>query len=160
MYETLCKITRYAFIVCYARQHKPHLHRNKISHCVVHGLFGFDSILGLTISIMCLQRWPKTALGVFVTSVPAANSSEVRSEQLLQEVQQILAITGERYLIGHSQVPQPRVMWRLLHRTWLRRLPLLAELTGNTRCRCDARYCAWRLFLRICDFFCGQCLWT
>ena len=42
---------------------------------------------------------------MFVTQVSAANSSDVRGEQLLAQVEQIVAITGSPKvnLIGHSQ---------------------------------------------------------
>lgn len=71
---------------------------------LVHGLFGFDSILGIDYFYNVPSALTKDGARVFVTSVPAANSSEVRGEQLLQEVQQILAITGAQKvnLIGHS----------------------------------------------------------
>lgn len=71
---------------------------------LVHGLFGFDSILGIDYFYQIPSALTKDGAQVFVTSVPAANSSEVRGEQLLQEVQQILAITGAQKvnLIGHS----------------------------------------------------------
>lgn len=71
---------------------------------LVHGLFGFDDILGIDYFYGIPYALTKDGAKVFVTSVSAANSSEVRGEQLLQEVQEILAITGAQKvnLIGHS----------------------------------------------------------
>lgn len=70
-----------------------------------HGMFGFSSILG---SVDYWYGIPQelTANGatVFETQVAAINSSELRGEQLLSQVKQILAITGAAKvnLIGHS----------------------------------------------------------
>ncbi|UAA38310.1 triacylglycerol lipase [Paraneptunicella aestuarii] len=71
---------------------------------LVHGLFGFDDILGIDYFYGIPQALSKDGAKVFVTSVSAGNSSEVRGEQLLQEVREILAITGAKKvnLIGHS----------------------------------------------------------
>lgn len=72
---------------------------------LVHGLFGWDSIGGT------VDYWHKIPAAlradgadVHVTQVSAANSTEVRGEQLLQQVKQILAITGAKKvnLVGHS----------------------------------------------------------
>lgn len=71
---------------------------------LVHGLFGFDSILGIDYFYGIPYALSKDGAKVYVTSVSAGNSSEVRGEQLLQEVREILAITGadKVNLIGHS----------------------------------------------------------
>ncbi|MCY7294659.1 triacylglycerol lipase [Alteromonas sp. a30] len=71
---------------------------------LVHGLFGFDSILGIDYFYGVPNALSRDGARVFVTSVSAANSSEVRGEQLRQEIQEILAITGAKKvnLIGHS----------------------------------------------------------
>ena len=71
---------------------------------LVHGLFGFDDILGIDYFYGIPHSLSKDGAQVYVTSVSAGNSSEVRGEQLLQEVREILAITGAQKvnLIGHS----------------------------------------------------------
>lgn len=78
--------------------------KTKYPIVLVHGLFGFDDILGIDYFYRIPGDLSKDGAQVFVTSVSAANSSEVRGEQLLQEVQNILAITGAAKvnLIGHS----------------------------------------------------------
>ena len=71
---------------------------------LVHGLFGFDNIgpveyfYGIPYAL-----WVDGAQ-VYTVSVSAANSTEVRGEQLLTQVKQILAASGASKvnLIGHS----------------------------------------------------------
>jgi len=71
---------------------------------LVHGLFGFDSILGIDYWYGIPSALRSDGATVYVTQVSAANSTEVRGEQLLTQVKQILAITGAAKvnLIGHS----------------------------------------------------------
>ncbi len=73
---------------------------------LAHGLGGARKIAGV------VDYWygitddlKSTGAQVFVTQVSAANSSEARGEQLLQQIQQILAMTGAAKvnLVGHSQ---------------------------------------------------------
>ncbi len=74
---------------------------------LAHGLLGFKQpLLGF------VEYWPgiaesleKDGARVFITDVSAVNSSYVRGEQLLAQVEQIVAITGAQKvnLIGHSQ---------------------------------------------------------
>ncbi len=70
------------------------------------GFLGFDSILD------AIDYWNGIPEGlaadgadVFVTRVSQVNSSEVRGEQLIRDIEEVLAVTGaERVnLIGHSQ---------------------------------------------------------
>ncbi len=72
---------------------------------LAHGMFGWDSILGT------VDYWygipsdlKKNGATVYTTQVSGLESSEVRGEQLLQQVNQILAISGKTKvnLIGHS----------------------------------------------------------
>ncbi len=72
---------------------------------LVHGLFGFDSLLG------AMDYWygmpAELRAGgatVYVASVSQANSSELRGEQLVAQLANLRAITGHRKfnLIGHS----------------------------------------------------------
>src|SRR6266542_1322455 len=61
---------------------------------LVHGIFGFDSFLGLDYFYGIPGALRHDGARVFVSQVSAANSNEVRGEQLLAEVKNILAITG------------------------------------------------------------------
>lgn len=71
---------------------------------LVHGLFGFDSLFGLDYFYGIPSALRHDGARVFVAQVSAANSTEVRGEQLLAEVRSILAITGASKvnLVGHS----------------------------------------------------------
>jgi triacylglycerol lipase len=72
---------------------------------LVHGIFGFDSFLGLDYFYGIPSALRHDGARVFVAQVSAANSHEVRGEQLLTQVKNIMAITGASKvnLIGHSQ---------------------------------------------------------
>jgi triacylglycerol lipase len=71
---------------------------------LVHGLFGFDNIGPLEYWYGIPSALRSGGAKVYVTSVSAANSTEVRGEQLLSQVKQIIAATGSGKvnLIGHS----------------------------------------------------------
>jgi triacylglycerol lipase len=71
---------------------------------LVHGLFGFDSIAGIEYFYDIPESLRGDGATVYVDTVSAANSTLVRGEQLLTQVQQILAATGAKKvnLIGHS----------------------------------------------------------
>ena len=71
---------------------------------LVHGLFGFDNIGPVEYFYGIPEALRDGGAQVYVTSVSAANSTEVRGEQLLTQVKQILAATGAAKvnLIGHS----------------------------------------------------------
>ena len=71
---------------------------------LVHGLFGFDSFLGVDYFYGIPSRLRQDGARVFVAQVSAASSTEVRGEQLLAQVKNIMAITGASKvnLIGHS----------------------------------------------------------
>ncbi len=71
---------------------------------LVHGLFGFDSFLGVDYFYGIPGALSQDGARVFVAQVSAANSTEVRGEQLLAQVKNIMAITGAAKvnLIGHS----------------------------------------------------------
>jgi triacylglycerol lipase len=72
---------------------------------LVHGLFGFDQILGNPYFFQIVPALRDGGARVFTVQVAAANNNDVRGEQLLQQVRQILAVTGATKvnLIGHSQ---------------------------------------------------------
>jgi triacylglycerol lipase len=71
---------------------------------LVHGLFGFDSLGPVDYFYGVASGLSSGGAKVYVTSVSASNSTEVRGEQLLTQVKQILAATGAAKvnLIGHS----------------------------------------------------------
>jgi triacylglycerol lipase len=71
---------------------------------LVHGLFGFDNIGPLEYFYGIPEDLRANGAQVFVSQVSAANSTEVRGEQLLAYVKQVLAVTGAQKvnLIGHS----------------------------------------------------------
>jgi len=71
---------------------------------LVHGLFGFDSLFGLDYFYGIPDALRSGGAKVYVAQVSAANSTEVRGEQLLAQVRNILAVTGAAKvnLIGHS----------------------------------------------------------
>ncbi len=71
---------------------------------LVHGLFGFDNIGPVEYWYGIPSALRSDGAKVYVTQVSAANSTEVRGEQLLAQVKQILAVTGAAKvnLIGHS----------------------------------------------------------
>ena len=71
---------------------------------LVHGLFGFDNIGLVEYWYGIPSALRRDGAKVYVTQISAANSTEVRGEQLLQQVRQIIAATGASKvnLIGHS----------------------------------------------------------
>ena len=79
----------------------------KTKHPIVlaHGLGGFDSLFGVVDYWYGIEgALEDGGAKVYVTTVSQLNATEVRGEQLLAQVQQILAITGKSKvnLIGHS----------------------------------------------------------
>ncbi|OHX10415.1 esterase/lipase family protein [Chromobacterium sphagni] len=72
---------------------------------LVHGIFGFGQLLGVDYFYQVPAALKADGAQVYVAEVSATDSNEARGEQLLQQVQQILAITGAQKvnLIGHSQ---------------------------------------------------------
>jgi triacylglycerol lipase len=75
---------------------------------LAHGMSGFSKIGSLDYWYGIPQDLAANGSTVFVTQVAAFNSSEVRGEQFLNQVQEILAITGAQKvnLIGHSHGTQ------------------------------------------------------
>ncbi|MES2300182.1 MAG: triacylglycerol lipase [Pseudomonadota bacterium] len=71
---------------------------------LVHGLFGFDNVGPVEYFYGVPAALRSGGAQVYVTQVSAANSTEVRGEQLLTQIRQILAVTGAAKvnLIGHS----------------------------------------------------------
>jgi triacylglycerol lipase len=71
---------------------------------LAHGLFGFNSIGPVEYFYGIPSALRSGGAQVYTTTVSAANSTEVRGEQLLAQVKQIIAATGKGKvnLIGHS----------------------------------------------------------
>ncbi len=71
---------------------------------LVHGMLGFDSILGMDYFYGVEDALEDKGAKVFAVQVTALDSSEARGEELLIQVEEILAITGASKvnLIGHS----------------------------------------------------------
>lgn len=79
--------------------------RTKYPIVLVHGLFGFDSILGVYDYWYGIGDELKAGgASVYTASVSAANSSEVRGEQLIRDLDRLRAVTGKSKfnLMGHS----------------------------------------------------------
>lgn len=72
---------------------------------LVHGIFGFDNIGPVEYFYGIPSALRADGARVYLVQVSAANSHEVRGEQLLSQVRQILAATGASKvnLMGHSQ---------------------------------------------------------
>lgn len=71
---------------------------------LAHGLFGFGSLVGVEYFYGIAPDLARNGANVWTTRVSTMNSSEVRGEQALQQVDTILALTGKSKvnLIGHS----------------------------------------------------------
>lgn len=79
--------------------------KTKYPIVLVHGLFGFDKIVGYPYFFNITKRLEKKGAVVFSPAISATNSTEERGEQLLVEINKILNETGAEKvnLIGHSQ---------------------------------------------------------
>ncbi len=75
---------------------------------LVHGLFGFNSILGVDYFYGIAADLQTHGASVYTTEVSSVNSSDIRGEQLVTQVSQILAVSGASKvnLVGHSQGAQ------------------------------------------------------
>lgn len=69
-----------------------------------HGMLGFDKLLGIDYWYGMPNNLRKDGAQVYVTQVSALDSSEARGEQLLAQVEEIVALSGQPKvnLIGHS----------------------------------------------------------
>src|SRR5207253_6462001 len=72
---------------------------------LVHGLFGFESIADIDIFHGIKQALRHAGARVFIPYLSATHSNELRGEQLLAQIDRVLAGTGAAKvnLIGHSQ---------------------------------------------------------
>lgn len=69
-----------------------------------HGMLGFDSLLGVDYWYGIPSALRRDGASVYVTEVSQLDTSEARGEQLLAQVEEIVAISGKPKvnLIGHS----------------------------------------------------------
>ena len=84
---------------------KPTTVKTKYPLVLVHGLFGFDRIMGYLYFFNIADSLRELGCEVFTAAVSAINTTEECGEQLLVEVKNILKKTGAQKvnLIGHSQ---------------------------------------------------------
>ena len=78
--------------------------KTKYPIVLVHGVLGFDSLLGMDYFYGIPAELQRSGAQVYVAQVSPADSYEKRGEQLLAQVQRIVAMTGAQKvnLIGHS----------------------------------------------------------
>lgn len=69
---------------------------------LVHGMFGFDSLIGVDYFYGISEDLRRNGADVYTTQVPALDSTIARGEALLPQVEAIAAIHGKVNLIGHS----------------------------------------------------------
>jgi triacylglycerol lipase len=69
-----------------------------------HGLMGFDKVLGIDYWYQVPNALKSSGAAVYVSEVSELNSTEARGEQLLEQVEEIVAISGKAKvnLMGHS----------------------------------------------------------
>lgn len=87
-----------------ASAHAAGYTQTKYPIVLVHGLFGYDSIGSVDYFYNVAPALRSGGAQVYLVQVSAANTTEVRGEQLLTQVKQILAASGAAKvnLIGHS----------------------------------------------------------
>ena len=78
--------------------------KTKYPVVLTHGMLGFDSILGVDYWFGIPQALRRDGATVYITQVSQLNTSETRGEELLEQVEEIVAISGKGKvnLIGHS----------------------------------------------------------
>ena len=71
---------------------------------LTHGMLGFDSLLGIDYWYGIPSALRRDGARVYVTEVSQLNTTELRGEELLAQVEEIVAISGQPRvnLIGHS----------------------------------------------------------
>lgn len=79
--------------------------RTRYPIVLVHGLFGFGRMVGIDYFYRIPETLRADGARVYLARVDPVNTSAARGEQLLAQVQRILAMTGagKVNLIGHSQ---------------------------------------------------------
>ncbi|WP_193073378.1 triacylglycerol lipase [Pseudomonas sp. FME51] len=80
----------------YTRTHYPIV--------LAHGMLGWDNMLGIDYWYGIPQALRKDGASVYITEVSQLDTSEARGEQLLEQVEEIVAISGKAKvnLFGHS----------------------------------------------------------
>ncbi|MCJ8169062.1 triacylglycerol lipase [Atopomonas sediminilitoris] len=78
--------------------------KTKYPIVLTHGMLGFDSLLGVDYWYGIPSALKRDGASVYVTEVSQLNTSEARGEELLEQVEDIVAISGKGKvnLIGHS----------------------------------------------------------
>jgi len=76
--------------------------KTKYPIVLVHGMFGFDSLVGVDYWHGIPADLQSEGAKVFVAQVAALDSTEARGEALLTQVEAIAAIYGKVNLVGHS----------------------------------------------------------
>ena len=94
--------------VCIQQTAQGHVRyaQTKYPVVLVHGMLGWDKLLGVVDYFYGIpQDLQRLGADVHLARVSGLDSSEARGEQLLEQVETILAITGAAkvHLIGHSQ---------------------------------------------------------
>lgn len=69
---------------------------------LVHGMFGFDDLLGIDYWYGIPSNLQKYGARVIVVQVPALDTTVKRGEELLKQVKQLASVYGKVNLIGHS----------------------------------------------------------
>jgi triacylglycerol lipase len=71
---------------------------------LTHGMMGWDSMLGIDYWYGIPSALRRDGASVYITEVSQLNTSETRGEELLEQVEEIVAISGKGKvnLIGHS----------------------------------------------------------
>lgn len=104
----ILKLAVIALLLVSPLSHSKGYTETKYPILMVHGIFGFDDVIGIDYFYRIPNELTKGGAKVFVAKVSAANSSELRGEQLLKQVEYVLALTGAEKvnLFGHSQGAQ------------------------------------------------------
>lgn len=107
MRQRLCQLLAFCLLACSLFSNPAHAAgytQTRYPIVLVHGLFGFDNIGPVDYFYGITSALRSGGAQVYITQVSAANSTELRGEQLLTQVRQILAATGASKvnLIGHS----------------------------------------------------------
>ncbi|MEH6688108.1 MAG: triacylglycerol lipase [Halopseudomonas sabulinigri] len=78
--------------------------KTKYPIVLAHGMLGFDSLLGIDYWYGIPAALRKDGATVYTTEVSQLDTSEARGEQLLEQVEEIVAISGKQKvnLVGHS----------------------------------------------------------
>lgn len=78
--------------------------KTKYPIVLIHGMFGFDDVLGIDYFYQISDELTRSGATVYTLQVSALNSTEVRGEQAWAQIEDILAASGASKvnIIGHS----------------------------------------------------------